>query len=255
MLEELKVILDIQELDMKMLRLMKLKTNHAKELGKLKAVEENFQSQVKIKEEKATDIKTQIRVCEREIEEYKEQIKKLEGQQDLVKKVEEFNALAQEISTAERAKLNVEQKLREANENLETEEEELETLKQSLEEAKQNCVRYESEIKDALDEINQEGQGLKSEREELAKTANSELLSVYERLLQHKKDRVLVPIENRACSGCHILVTAQHENLVRKADRLVFCEHCSRVHYWQEAAPVQEEETKKRRRRTVKAAK
>ena len=80
-------------------------------------------------------------------------------------------------------------------------------------------------------------------------------MKVYERLLRNKKDRVVVPIENRTCSGCHIVLTAQHENLVRKGERLVFCEHCSRILYWQDGAAVElgEEETgtKRRRRRAV----
>ena len=65
--------------------------------------------------------------------------------------------------------------------------------------------------------------------------SRSRNLHIYERLLRNKKDRVVVPIENRTCSGCHIVLTAQHENLVRKGENLVFCEHCSRIHYWQES--------------------
>jgi len=64
---------------------------------------------------------------------------------------------------------------------------------------------------------------------------------------------VIVPIENRTCSGCHIALTLQHENLVRKGKAVVFCEHCSRIHYWQEAEAGEETPTRRRRRRTVKA--
>ncbi len=79
------------------------------------------------------------------------------------------------------------------------------------------------------------------------------LLQIYERLLRNKKDRVVVPIENRTCSGCHIVLTAQHENLVRKGENLVFCEHCSRIHYWQESEAVEGTAvaTKRRRRRVA----
>ena len=95
---------------------------------------------------------------------------------------------------------------------------------------------------------------LKNERDVLAKTANVEVLQIYERLLRNKKDRVVVPIENRTCSGCHIALTAQHENIVRKGENLVFCEHCSRIHYWQPeevAAEGAAVATKRRRRRVT----
>ena len=80
------------------------------------------------------------------------------------------------------------------------------------------------------------------------------MFKIYERLLKNKKDRVVVPIEQRTCSGCHIVLTPQHENLVRKGDRLIFCEHCSRILFWQEAPPVEGEEAAPRRRRRRTAA-
>jgi uncharacterized protein len=65
---------------------------------------------------------------------------------------------------------------------------------------------------------------------------------------------VIVPIENRCCSGCHIMLTAQDENMVRKGEHLVFCEHCSRILYWQESEALEGTTvaTKQRRKRSTK---
>ncbi|EPP37555.1 putative zinc ribbon domain protein, partial [Chlamydia psittaci 84-8471/1] len=51
------------------------------------------------------------------------------------------------------------------------------------------------------------------------------------------------------CSGCHIVLTPQHENLVRKKDRLIFCEHCSRILYWREADALANDSSAAKRRR------
>ncbi len=98
--------------------------------------------------------------------------------------------------------------------------------------------------------INAEGRGLKEQRDDLSEKADPDIFRIYERLLRNKKDRVVVPIENRCCSGCHIMLTAQDENLVRKGRRIVFCEHCSRIHYWQESQALEGTTvaTKQRRR-------
>lgn len=50
------------------------------------------------------------------------------------------------------------------------------------------------------------------------------------------------------------MLTAQDENLVRKGERLVFCEHCSRIHYWQESQALEGTAAapKQRRRRASK---
>jgi uncharacterized protein len=71
--------------------------------------------------------------------------------------------------------------------------------------------------------------------------------------LYNKKDRVVVPIENRTCGGCHIVLTPQHENLVRRGERPVFCEHCSRLHFWKEEVVDEGTSGTKRRRRKAPA--
>ena len=169
--------------------------------------------------------------------------------------MEEFNALSHEISQAERERVTKEQRMSDLYDQLSGEEEILNKLKESLNETEDSSSAIEEEIAESIVHINDEGRTLKTERDELVETAEPEVFSVYERLLRNKKDRVIVPVENRCCSGCHIQLTAQHENLVRKGERLVFCEHCSRIHYWPEAEAVEDTAaaTKRRRRRVVKA--
>ena len=133
------------------------------------------------------------------------------------------------------------------------EEELLAKIEESLKHSEESSIALEREIKLSIDMINQEGSQLKEERNAMATSADPDTLRIYERLLRNKKDRVVVPIQNRACSGCHIALTAQHENIVRKGENIVFCEHCSRIHFWQEAETIEgtPAATKRRRRRAA----
>ena len=198
---------------------------------------------------------------EQKIAEHKERIKKLEGQQTAIKKIEEFNAITKEISTLEREKGSFEQTLCNLVDKKNAEEEMYDKTKRALEESDQSNKTLEEEIREIIQEINKEGSCLKNQRDELVKDADPQTFAIYERLLRNKKDRVIVPIENRICAGCHVALTAQHENLVRKGEKLVFCEHCSRIHYIGRAAeePVAEltaeaSGTKRRRRRATATA-
>ncbi len=256
MLEVLKKILDIQELDMKMIRLIRLKKERQKELKKLGRIKDDLRGQVEGKEEEIMKIKSDIKLMELEVEEINEKIKKLESQQNAIKKVDEFNALTHEISGAEKQRHAKEQVLSDQYDRLAAEEDVLKSLQESLDQTIANSKELEEEIFESIRQINEEGRQIKVERDEMTKEADPDTLKIYDRLLRNKKNRVVVPIENRCCSGCHITLTAQDENLVRKGERLVFCEHCSRIHYWQEseklegttAAPT------KRRRRSSKAS-
>lgn len=251
MLKTLKNIIDVQELDMKMIRLVRLKKERQKELAHIDSLRQDLQKQLLEKENEIADLNQNLASQEAKIEEISEKIQKLESKQMSVKKVDEFNALTQELTQSEREKAATEQIASDLIDKRNLEEEILEKIKESLKESEDSSHALVEEIKSSIQTINQEGKELKSQRDTLAKTADTEVLKIYDKLLQNKRDRVVVPIENRTCSGCHISLTAQHENLVRKGEKLVFCEHCSRIHYWQESEALEgtAAATKKRRRR------
>jgi uncharacterized protein len=254
MLKALKIILDIQEIDMQMIQLMRLKKERQNDLANINAVKDGLKHQAEIKQAEVVDLKKIIRMMEGELTDVKARIKKLENQQNAIKKVEEFNALSHEMTQADRERVGKEQRLSDHYEKLAAEEEALQTINSSLNTTIENSKMLEAEIQEGIDQINVEGKILKNQRDELVKKAEPEIFRVYERLLRNKKDRVVVPIENRCCSGCHIMLTAQDENLVRKGERLVFCEHCSRIHFWQESEALEGTTvaTKQRRRRISK---
>ncbi len=252
MLDRLRVILDIQELDMKMRRLMRMKIERQKELEQIADLRKELNTQLEEKEKELQELSKTIQHLEQKIQEAQVKTKRLESQQSSVKKVDEFNALTQEITASERERIATEQKVSDLVDKRVAEEEILEKIKESLVVSQESSAALEKEIEANIVLINEEGRGLKEARDALAKEADPETLAIYERLLRNKKDRVVVSIENRACSGCHIVLTAQHENVVRKGENLVFCEHCSRIHYWQESEALEGSAgAGKRRRRRV----
>jgi len=255
MQEELKVIIDIQEMDMKMIRLMRLKKERQKELEQIQILQKELYQQFADKEGETKELGKTIEQQELKIQEITAKIKKLESQQISIKKADEFNALTLETTAAEREKIALEQKVSDLVDRKVAEDELLETIRKSLAASAESSKDLEKEVQNNIALINEEGSRLKGQRDLLVKDANPELLGIYERLLKNKKDRVIVAIENRTCSGCHITLTAQHENLVRKGDNPVFCEHCSRIHYWpHEQAPEEDGTTKKRKRRRAGAS-
>ncbi len=255
MLDVLKIILDMQELDMKMIRLMRVKKQRQKELDQIDALRRELHEQLKEKETEIKDVSANISRLEEKIEEIKAKIKRLENQQNNVKKVDEFNALTKEMSATEKERITTEHQVSDLVDKRNSEEEILEKIRTSLANSEESSIALQKEIQASIHLINDEGQDLKQSRDKLAMHADPELLRIYERLLRNKKDRVVVPIVNRTCSGCHIALTAQHENLVRRGDNLVFCEHCSRILFWQESEALEGTAVavKRRRRRSISA--
>lgn len=252
MLELFKPLLDIQELDMKMLRLMRVKRERQKELKQIEELRKDLHSQLNDKRKEIEAFDKQIAAQEAAADAISKKLKDLEGRQVEIKKVEEFNALTQEMTSAERLRVSINQKISELIDQKTMQEELFNKIEESMNASEESSLALEKEILSGVKLINEEGQQLKVSRDALAQSVSSDALKIYERLLRNKKDRVIVPIENRTCGGCHISLTAQHENLVRKGENLTFCEHCSRIHYWQEAQREEGEgAAPKRRRRRV----
>lgn len=254
MLKALKPIIEIQERDMQMIQLMRLKKERLKDLENINAVKKDLMQKEQAKEADILELKKNCRLMEGEVEEVVARLKKLEAQQGAIKKVEEFNALSHEMAQADREKTARELRVSDLLDRVIIEENALQQIQQTLQSTLESGKHLEAEIIESIHRINEEGQAIKFQRDDLVKLADPDIFRIYERLLRNKKDRVVVPIENRCCSGCHIMLTAQDENLVRKGERLVFCEHCSCIHYWPESTALEgmPAAAKQRRRRATK---
>jgi predicted nucleic acid-binding Zn-ribbon protein len=101
MLAELKTILDIQEIDMKMIRLLRLRKERMKEIEQIDVLRAELSVQLEEKNKEVEALTLEIQVLEEKITEINSRIKRLEAQQGGVKKVDEFNALTQEITQTE----------------------------------------------------------------------------------------------------------------------------------------------------------
>jgi hypothetical protein len=258
MLKSLKVVLEIQELDMKMIRLMRLKKGSLRELEQIENLRIELRKQRTDKEIEISELSRMISAQENKTHDLRERHKKLDTKLQAVKKVDEYQAINQEIIQTDREIKATELITSDLIDKRNLEEEYCTQIKDTLQQSEENSANDEAETQERIRQFNREGAEIKEQREILAQTADPEVMQIYQRLLNNKKDRVVVAISNGNCSGCHISITAQHQNTVQRAERLVFCEHCSRIHYHHSEEQMLAEEgadgAKRRRRRKPLAA-
>ncbi len=149
MLQSLKVILDIQEFDMKMIRLMRLKKERMKELEHIDSLRQELRKQQAEKQAEIAELSRTISSQEIKIVEIKEKIKKLEAKQNTVKKVDEFNALTQEMTSSERERIATEQIASDMIDKRNLEEEILEKIKESLQQSEESSATSKTRSKKA----------------------------------------------------------------------------------------------------------
>lgn len=73
---------------------------------------------------------------------------------------------------------------------------------------------------------------LESNREQLTEAIDDRVLHLYERLLRHKGDNVVVGIQHGVCGGCHMKFPVQLVVSCQAAKDLVACPNCGRILYY-----------------------
>ncbi|MFA5975570.1 MAG: C4-type zinc ribbon domain-containing protein [Elusimicrobiota bacterium] len=82
-----------------------------------------------------------------------------------------------------------------------------------------------------------------TEREQAGAALAKKLVEPYERLRKNRAGAAVVPILKEQCSGCHMKVSQNLINEVRRGQKLMSCEHCSRIVFLEEApAPTDSEQ-------------
>ncbi|MGH7473806.1 MAG: zinc ribbon domain-containing protein, partial [Candidatus Methylomirabilales bacterium] len=73
---------------------------------------------------------------------------------------------------------------------------------------------------------------LQEERRRQANRVEASLLQTYQRLLRSRGGLAVVPVKDGSCLGCHVALTPQTYNELRKGEVFVSCANCQRILYW-----------------------
>ena len=119
--------------------------------------------QTTIKESEIEELGKNIQSLEQKIQEVNAKIKNLESQQVNIKKADEFNAMTQEMTQAERERIAIEHKVSDLVDKRVAEEEMLAKIKDSLKSSEVSSLNLEKEIKSSIQLINEEGANLKEQ--------------------------------------------------------------------------------------------
>lgn len=169
---------------------------------------------------------------ELEIETHRQRIIKLRTQQNTVRTNDEYRAIDREVATVEKLIRNEEDKeivLMEEAEGLRVDM----TLKNQHLAQEQKVVEADSQaLEQRLAVIKEEATRLKAERSTLAADIDPDWLSRYDRIFKHTGNFALVPVESKACGGCHVGITPQLIQDAKHKDRMTTCPHCGRLLYW-----------------------
>ena len=170
--------------------------------------------------------------AENEVEAFKTKVNKYREQQFQIKSNEEYRALEKEIAAAQKLIAELEDRVLVIMDQVEAANKRIVEADASLQKDSTH-VQGDLELLDARAvNVEKERSALQAERDGMLDGIPEDMLSRYERILNHTGDFAIVPVLNKtACGGCHMNLQPQTVNDAKKLDRLTFCSYCGRILY------------------------
>lgn len=188
-----------------------------------------------------TDVEAMISDRNRIKEETKNQIVKLEKQQNSVKNNREFESISKEI---ELAKLEIElceKKLRDFNDKKATLQLKLNEVLALLEARNGDLKVKKEELNVIEEETDQELARLTEQSNNAKALVDERLFKGYERIRNNYRNGLsVVTIDRDSCGGCFAKIPPQRQLEIKQRKKILVCENCGRIYVYPKEMEIEE---------------
>jgi len=112
---------------------------------------------------------------------------------------------------------------------IESKKEQVDAAKISLVEFQANLETVKADVDEKLAVINKDRQAVFVKKEKLLSNINQKGLAFYQKIRRWAKNSTVVPVEDQACMGCHMVISDKIYSDVIKAEDITTCPHCGRI--------------------------
>ena len=252
MLKELQLLVNLQKIDLKLLEIDSLRGDLPQQVETLQNLLNALTNEIAADKKREQEALLEIKTFEAKITDGKTQLQKYHDQLYLVTSNKEYDALTteidtlkQEIDTAEYSILTLTDEVEKLKVNLKGKELTLAEKSKELTEKQTILEKTNTRTKDARTT-------LLGERADVVRLIPNRYIREYDRIAKAKKGVAVVPIQQIieekvdkkgnieyipmqvSCGGCHKIVPPQKILEIRSGDRMIRCEFCGRMLYWDE---------------------
>jgi predicted nucleic acid-binding Zn-ribbon protein len=230
--EKFKLLLRIQAIDTRLDQMKREKEKASKEIEKLREDLDLTKSCMEQDLSNLEELTRNARSVERDLEEVEAKIARSKVKLNEVKSNKEYQAVLKEIEDLKELTYQKEEDVIQWMEEIEIQE------KESTENSfrwKQSEKEYQGKKEAFLQwmtELEKEAHSLSTQRAEVSKEVDEDLLKKYTTLRRHIKDRIVAPVIDAVCQGCHLGIPPQQYNDLMRGQTTQSCPNCNRFIYW-----------------------
>ena len=159
---------------------------------------------------------------------------KFESQMDQIQTQREYEALDKEIKDSGEREQDLRRDLQKEEQLLGEMKVGLEKEEAMIRKQEEEVQKEQAKIKEALHDREKQLKSLEKKEKSITPGLDEEILFKFERIIRSKLGLGIVPIDHGVCNGCHMILTVQFVNEVRKGEGIMFCPYCSRILFYQE---------------------
>ncbi len=201
--------------------------NYEAALAKTKSIESDIENlSNEIKEEELKKAKNELHLAE--LSQKLEENSKKSGE---VKTEREMKSLQLEEEIAKEQVTFANEEIARLEKIIESKKEQIEVAQVSLKELAANLESVKADVDAKLEKITNERQTVFMKKEKLLGTMNQKGLAFYQKIRRWAKNTTVVPVEDQACMGCHMVIGDKVYADVIKGEDITTCPHCGRILY------------------------
>jgi predicted nucleic acid-binding Zn-ribbon protein len=233
-MEVIELLLKVQGID---LILGEIKAEHDTIPGQLEELDNRvreLEQAIAEREAELKELKVAVRNAESKTSMLDEMANKYKQQLVAVKTNREYSALLTEIESVKREKEEIDESTIAIMERMEAIAAEIQETRNKLEDFQTQSKESREELSNKIKTLREKMDIEKRKRDNLAVRIEKTTFKLYERIMNSRNDRAVVPLRNGSCGGCFAEVPLQKVADIRKGDRLLTCDDCGRILYYEE---------------------
>jgi predicted nucleic acid-binding Zn-ribbon protein len=201
--------------------------NYEAALAKTKSIESDIENLTQeIKDEEVKKAKNELHLAE-----LSQKLEENAKKSSEVKTEREMKSLQLEEEIAKEQVTFANEEIQRLEKIIEAKKEQIEAAKVTLEELRANLENVKADVDAKLEKINAERQEVFKRKEKLLSEINQKGLAFYQKIRRWAKNTTVVPVEDQACMGCHMLIGDKVYADVIKGEDITNCPHCGRILY------------------------
>jgi predicted nucleic acid-binding Zn-ribbon protein len=230
--EDLAQVVDLQDLDLEIAGLQREVQRIPREVADGEQLLNSSRGAWDQARERLAALEQLRRRKERELEDVMAEQRKRQGRLFEIKTNQEYAAVLKEIEGLKERRSKLEDEILGTFDDIEAAQSVVRDESARFQEREKIFQQERTTKEGELRRLQGELERLQEERRRQANRVEASQLQTYQRLLRSRGGLAVVPVKDGSCLGCHVALTPQTYNELRKGEVFVSCANCQRILYW-----------------------